>query len=36
MDAVKIKLLRDILRVLDQIYHALDKMANDYLDNKNG
>lgn len=31
MDAVKIKLLRDILKVLDQIYHALDKMAENYL-----
>lgn len=36
MDAVKIKLLRDILKVLDQIYHALDKMADNYFDNKEG
>jgi hypothetical protein len=31
MDAMKIKLLRDILKVLDQIYHALDKMADNYF-----
>lgn len=36
MDAIKIKLLRDILKVLDMIYHALDKMADNYLDNKEG
>nr|DAG31401.1 MAG TPA: hypothetical protein [Microviridae sp.] len=36
MDAIKIKLLRDILRMLDQIYHVFDKMADSYLDNKKG
>lgn len=34
MDAVKIKLLRDILKILDQIYHALDKMAENYIKEK--